>query len=45
MYPLCGLPGLFCCGGLTTVGGLVGLAAPSLVVCQALPCLEAVNAA
>ena len=33
----------FCCGGLTTVGGLVGEAGPGLVGCQALHCIEAAS--
>ena len=34
----CGLHGSFSCGGLTIVGGLVGVVGPGPVGCQALHC-------
>ena len=38
--PVCGLHGSFCCGWLTTVHGLAGLAGFNLFDFQSLPCLE-----
>ena len=38
-----GVHGSFCCGGLTTVGGLVSLAGPCPVNYQGLCCVDAVS--